>query len=131
MHFHHHASCHSTCALASAAVGYQDPQSGQKYILIINQAICINGLDNHLLCPMQCCLNGGMHISDIPKFFAKSPSVTTHAIELADSFDVIHLLITLLQLSRVTSNFYVYSLSIAECENEDIPKIHLTADEPP
>ena len=30
-----------------AAVGYQDPQSGQNFILMINQAICINGLDNH------------------------------------------------------------------------------------
>ena len=35
-----------------AAVGYQDVQSGEKYILMINQAIFIDGLVNHLLCPM-------------------------------------------------------------------------------
>ena len=42
-----------------------------------------------------------------------------------------HLLIILLQLSGVTSYFDIYSLSIAEYENEDIPKIHLNAEETP
>ena len=66
-----------------AAVGYQDPQSGQKFILMISQAICINGLDNNLLCPMQCHLNG-VHIGKVPKFLAESPSMITHATELSD-----------------------------------------------
>ena len=34
-----------------AAIGYQDPQGGQKFILMINQAIHFDGLDNYLLCP--------------------------------------------------------------------------------
>ena len=34
-----------------ATVGYQGPQSGQKFILMMNQAICINGCKNHL--PLQ------------------------------------------------------------------------------
>ena len=79
---------------------------------------------------MQCRLNG-VHISEVPKFFSETPSETTHAIELVDPFDTTHLLIILLQLSGISSYFYVYSPSIADYENEDIPKIHLTAEEPP
>ena len=49
--------CHRSAKTVDATVGYQDPQIGQKFILVINQAICIDGLLNHLLCPMHCCLN--------------------------------------------------------------------------
>ena len=76
---------------------------------------------------MQCHLNG-VHINEIPKFLAESPSETTHALELWDPFDLAQLLILLLQLRCVSSYFEVYSLSIAEYENDDIPKIHLTAE---
>ena len=56
---------------------------------MIKQAICINGVENHLLCPMQFCLNG-VHISEVSKLLADSPSVTTHAVELTDPFDAAH-----------------------------------------
>ena len=65
--------------------------------------------------------------SKVPTFLAESPSMITHAIQLTDPFNTVHLLIFLLQLNGVTS----YSLSIAEYENEDIPKIYLTAEETP
>ena len=116
--------------MVDAAVGYQDPQSGQKFILLINQAICINGLVKHLLCPMQCCLNG-VYIGKISKFLAETPSETTNAIELVHPFDATHPLIIPLPLSSVPSYFDVYSPSIADYENKDIPKIHLTAEESP
>ena len=57
--------------------------------------------------------------------------MTTHAIELTDPFNVDHPIIIPLQLSRVTIHLDVYSPSISETENEDIPKIHLTAEELP
>ena len=79
---------------------------------------------------MQCHLNG-VHISEVPIFLAKSASETTHAIELVDPFNAAHPLIILLQMSSDTSYFDVYSPSIAEYENDDILKIHLTAEEPP
>ena len=79
---------------------------------------------------MQCHQNG-VHISEVPKFLPKSPSVTTHAIELTDPFDPAHLLIIPLKLSSVTSYFDLYFPKIAEYENEDSPKVHLTAEEPP
>ena len=90
---------------------------------MINQAICINALENHLLCPMQCQRNH-VHISEVPKFLAESHSVTTHAMELKDPFDTAHLLIFPFQLSAITSYFDVYFPSLAEYMNEDIPKIH-------
>ena len=72
-----------------------------------------------------------MRISEVPKFLAETPSKTTPAIKLVSPFDATHPLIIPLQLSGVTSYFDVYSPSIADYENEDIPKIHLTAEEPP
>ena len=47
-------------------VNAEDPHSGQKYILMIDQAIQISDVDNHLLGPMQCHLNG-LQVSEIPK----------------------------------------------------------------
>ena len=104
---------HRSTKTVDAAVGYQDPQSGQKPILMINQAICIDGQDNYLLCSMQCHLNG-VHISEVSKFLAESPSETSHAIELTDPFNTAHPLIILLQLSSVTSYFDVYSSSVTK-----------------
>ena len=57
--------------------------------------------------------------------------MTTHAIGLPDPFNAAHPLIIPLQSSSVTSYFDVYSPSVAQYENEDIPKILLTAEEPP
>ena len=93
---------HRSAKIVDATVGYQDPQSGQKFIFMINQAIHIDGLYNHLLCPMQCHLDG-VHISEVPMFLAESPSETTHAIVLVDLFHAAHLLIISIQLSGVTS----------------------------
>ena len=73
----------------------------------------------------------GMHINEVPKFLAESPSVITHAIESSDPFNAVHPSIIPLQLSSVTRYFDVCSQSIKSYENEDIPKIHLTAKKPP
>ena len=72
-----------------------------------------------------------MHRSEAPKFLVESSSVRNHAIELVDPFNAAHLLNMPLQVSSVTRYFDLYSQSIAEYENEDIPKIHLIAEEPP
>ena len=58
-----------------------------------------------------------MHNSKVPKFLAGSPSETTYAIEVLNPFDAAHaahLLIILLQLSRMMRHFDVYLQSIAE-----------------
>ena len=97
---------------------------------MINQAICIDGLVIHLLCPMQCHLNDAQ-INEVPKFLAETLSERTHAIELVDPFDATHPLIIPLKLSGVTSYFDVFSPSITEYESDKIPKIHLTVEEQP
>ena len=79
---------------------------------------------------MQCCLNG-VQISEAPKFLAENQNETTHTIELVYPFDAAFPLIILLQLSRVTRYLNVYSPSVMEYENDDIHKIHLTAEESP
>ena len=99
---------HKSSKRVYAAIGYQDTQSGQRFILVINQAIRIDGLVNHLLCPMQYRFNG-MKINEVPKFLAENPNETTHAIELVNPFNATHPLIILLQLSGITSYFDVYS----------------------
>ena len=97
---------------------------------MIKQTIHIDGIVNHLLCLMQCHLNG-VQIIEVPKFLAKNLIEITHAIELVDPFHAVHPLIIPFQLSSVTSYFDVYSPSVAEYEDDNIPKIHLTAEEPP
>ena len=79
---------------------------------------------------MQCCLNG-VQINEVPKFLTETPSETTHAIQLVNPFDATYPLIIPLKLSGATSYFIVYSPSITEYEDEEIPKIHLTVEEPP
>ena len=121
---------HRSAKTVDATVGYQDQQSAKKFILVINQAICIDDLDNHLLCPMQCHLNG-VQISEVLKFLAENLSETTHAIELVGPVNTAHPLIIPIQLNGVTSYFDVFSPSVAEYENDDVPKIHFTAVETP
>ena len=84
--------CHKSAKTVDTTISYQDPQNRQKYILIMNQAIQINGLENHILCPMQRCLKG-VHITEVPKFLDENPSVTTHAIQSLDPFDPAHPLV--------------------------------------
>ena len=64
---------------------------------MINQAIQISGLTNHVLYSMQCDLNG-VQTNKVPNFLVGSPSDTTHAIKLIDPLDVAHLLKIPLQL---------------------------------
>ena len=101
---------HRRAKTVFATIGYQDSQSGQKFILMINQVIWIDGLVNHLLCHMQCHLNG-VYFIEVPIFLAERPSVTTQAIQLIGFFNEVHLVIFLLWLSSITSYFDVYSLA--------------------
>ena len=98
--------------IVSAAVAYDDPHSGETSILIINQAIEIPYLDNHLLCIFQCRM-GGVAINDVPKFQALNPSLHTHAIRVNNDDDS-HILLIPLLLRGVTSYFNVRKPTTAE-----------------
>ena len=59
-----------------------------------------------------------LQISEVPKILAGITGKTTHTTQLLDPFNLpIHLI------------FYINFLNIAEYENEDIPKVHLTIEE--
>ena len=88
--------------IVNAAVAYTFPETGQVIILSINQAIKMKGLDNHLLCLMQCCMNGVL-INDFPKFPAPTPSEIMHAIQVENPFDATRPIIIPLKLNGVTS----------------------------
>ena len=85
--------------IVNAAVTYTEPETGHPVILLINQAIEMNGLDHHLLCPMQCCMNG-VRINEVPKFLA---SETMHAKQLENPFDATHPIFIPMKLNGVTS----------------------------
>ncbi len=42
----------------SGVMAYTDPKTRRTLHLVVNQAIHIPYLDHHLICPMQCCMNG-------------------------------------------------------------------------
>ena len=76
--YDHKAGSKHAC-IVNANVAYTKLETGQVVILLINQAIEMKGLDHHLLCMMQCCINGVL-IDEVPKFVAPIPSKTMHAI---------------------------------------------------
>ena len=44
--------------IVSGVVAYDHPITGKVYILVFHQAIYCRQMDNHLIRPMQCCVNG-------------------------------------------------------------------------
>jgi hypothetical protein len=52
--------------IVSGAVAYDHPITGKVYILVFHQAIYCRQMDNHLIRPMQCRVNGVV-INDTPK----------------------------------------------------------------
>ena len=69
--------------IVNAAVAFDDPETGQPYILRVNQAVSVPTLENNLLCPMQLRMND-ITINECPKFLTKSHD---HAILLPISND--------------------------------------------
>jgi len=63
----------------SAALAYDDPESGKTIILVVHQAISIPTMENNLLSPMQMRLND-VKVHDVPKFLCDSPEDEHHSI---------------------------------------------------
>ena len=102
---------------------------GQVLVLLINQEIEIEGLDQHLLCPKQCHMNGIL-INEGHKFLALVPSETMQAIQIMNPFNSTHLITILLQLKIVTSYFDVRKPTQEKYEDPDTLKIELIAENP-
>jgi len=69
--------------IISGAVGYVHPHSGTKYHVIVHQAVHMPDLDHHLLCPMQCRVNG-VTVNECPRMYCQNPTKESHAIVIKD-----------------------------------------------
>ena len=95
----------------TGAVGYCDTVSGSIYHLVIHQAICIQGLDHHLLSPMQCHV-ADVEINDCPRFLIANPSEDSHRIISHDEYGARVVLPLVIQ--GVTSALNVHQIYEAE-----------------
>ena len=101
------ASAGSTkCPTVSGVVAYNHPHMGVTYMLIWHQSIYLVTMDNHLICLMQCRVQG-VTIHDMPKIFVKNPTNHSHAIVVSDPVDPKNDLVIPLELVGVTSVFSV------------------------
>ncbi len=116
-----------TYQTVSGVVAYDDPQTRRMLHLIINQAIHIPHLDQHLLCLIQCRVNDVI-INNLPKFLATDPTDQTHALILTDPNNPLQLVILLLTLRGVTLVLNVRSTTINEFNSHDHLRLHLTSE---
>ena len=116
------------CETISGAVAYDQPQTGQVYLLIFHQCIYVEHLDHHLLCPMQCRMSG-VGIDETPKFLQRNPTELSHAIVLDEPEEDKQLIIPL-SIMGVSSFFTCRKPTRPEYDNDDIPRIHVTVKAP-
>ena len=114
--------------IVDATVTYYEPQMGQVFILLINQAIKIKGLNHHILCPMYCNMN--VTIDEVLKCLAPIPQDNMHAIQIMNPFHATHPIIIPLQLIRFTSYFDVIKSALEEYKKWNILKINLLMEAP-
>ena len=68
------------------AVAYNHLTTSKVYILVFHQTVYCRQMDNHLICPMQCYVNGVV-INNTPKMCIHNPDDSMHSIEVADPLD--------------------------------------------
>ena len=66
-------------SVVSAALAYDDPETGEVIMLVVHQAIHIPTMDHNLLCPMQLRMSD-VAVDECPKFLHSAPTDETHAI---------------------------------------------------
>ena len=88
--------------VVSAALAYDDPNTGEVKILIVHQAILIPTIDHTLLSPMQMRMNG-VNVDECPRFLDPKLDDDSHTIQVpGPDGDVLHVP---LRLHGVTSYF--------------------------
>ncbi len=70
----------SDVPIVQAATAYDDPESGETFVLVVNQGLYLGeALQNSLLNPNQLRAHGVV-VDDIPKHLAPDPNKATHSI---------------------------------------------------
>ena len=67
------------CRTVSGVVAYNDPTSGETYMLVVHQAIAIPAIKVNLLSPMQI-RDNDLHVNEEPKHMALNPTEDHHCI---------------------------------------------------
>ena len=111
------------------AVAYDHPITGKVYILVFHHRIYCCQMDNHLVCLMQCRVNGVV-INNTPNMCIHNLYDSTNSIKVVDSLDPDVMLHIPLILKGVTSFFCVRKPSTAEFEDNNIPKLDMTYENP-
>ena len=121
-----------TLDIVDAVVCYTDPSTGDIWMLVFNQALCVPGLQNPLACTNQLRMND-IRVNDEPKSLALNPTEYHHAIVLQtpEGNEQVQELIIPLALSGVFSYFEARKPTLEEWTNshEDWC-VHLTYDSP-
>ena len=73
--------------IVMGAVAYNHLTTSKVYILVFHQTVYCCQMDNHLICPMQCYVNGVV-INNMPKMCVHNPDDSMHSIEVADPLDL-------------------------------------------
>ena len=72
---------HKFAMTVDAVIVCANQHTSLRCIFLLNQAIHMKGLVNHLVCPMQCCLNG-IVMNEASRGLAKNLKETTYALKL-------------------------------------------------
>jgi hypothetical protein len=97
--------------IVSAAIAYDDPETGEVIYLVMHQAIYIKEVDNLLLCPMQMRVDD-VRVEEIPKSLTENQTDLMHAISFPSDDFIIPLF-----LKGVTSYFTCRKPANDEWEN--------------
>ena len=116
-----------TSATVSGAVAYDDPLIGKVYHIVINQAIYIPHLDNHLLCPMQCQVND-ITVDKTPNILVHDPTDHTHALAVKAPHNPAQMVILPLALQGVTLLINVRVLTLDEWNRDAFTRLSLTSE---
>ena len=102
----------------TGVLDYDNPQTDKPYLMVINQAIHLDNLEHHLMCPMQCITNG-ININETPKYQSKPQDKSTHALQVEYQSDEEGDMFTIpFQLSEFTNYFPYQKPTKAEWEDD-------------
>ena len=117
-----------TLKIVDAVLVYIDPSTGDRWMLIINQALLVPGLRHPLLCSNQLRLND-IRVNDEPKHMVPTPTEYHHAITIKtpDGNERYDELVIPLYMSGVFSYFEGTKPTVEEWESaHDDWCLHLT-----
>jgi hypothetical protein len=110
----------SKVPIASAAIAYDHPSTGEVFVLVIHQALQFTEMTHCLLCPMQLRLNDVV-VNKQPKFLTTKPTKIDYAIVFGE-------LLIPLDLHGVTS--YFHGRTPTKTEYDNCNRIELTSPDP-